>query len=108
MDRSPFRLAAAAALALAALPSAALEPLWPALAQPRPARVLPAQPAGTPSAVSGDPTWPAMAVTMPAFSYPARTDGRPVFDPPVEAHLTAMAATRAAAPPATPARLAAR
>jgi hypothetical protein len=104
MNRSPFRLAAAAALALAALPALALEPLWPALAQPRPARVLPAQADGTPSAISGDPTWPALAATMPAFGYPARTDARPVFEPAVDAHVTAMAAARPAAPP----RLAAR
>jgi hypothetical protein len=104
MNRSPFRLAAAAALALAALPALALEPLWPPLAQPRPARVLPAQPDGTPSAVSGDPTWPAVATTMPAFGYPARTDPSPVFEPAVDAHVTAMAAVR----PAAPARLATR
>jgi hypothetical protein len=104
MTRSPFRLAATAAFALAALPALALEPLWPPLAQPRPARVLPAQPDGTPSAVSGDPSWPATAATMPAFGYPARTDARPVYDPPVEAHVTAMAAVR----PAAPAQLATR
>lgn len=108
MNRTPYRLAVAVGLSLAALPALALEPLWPALDQPRPARVLAAQPEGTPSAISGDPTWPAMAATMPAFSYPSRTDLRPVFDPPVEGHVTAMAAARPAVQPAPAAQLAAK
>jgi hypothetical protein len=49
-----------------------------------------------------------MAVTMPASGYPNRTDPRPVFDPPVEAHVIAMTASRPAAPPAPPAQLAAK
>ncbi len=107
MNRT-FRLAAAASLSLAALPALALEPLWPALAQPRPARVLPATPDGSPSAISGDPTWPAVSATMPAFSYASRTDRASVFEPPVDAHLTAMAASQAPAQPASPARLASK
>ena len=98
-----FRLAAAASLSLAALPALALEPLWPALERPRPARTLAATPDGTPSAVSGDPTWPAVSAAMPAFSYASRTDRSPVFEPPVDAHTAAMAASRPAAKPASPA-----
>ena len=108
MNRTPFRIAVAFGLSLVALPALALEPLWPALEKPRPARVLPAQPEGTPSAVSGDPSWPTMAVTMPASGYPNRTDPRPVFDPPVEAHVVAMDASRPAVQPAPPAKLAAK
>jgi len=103
MNRTPFRIAAALGLSLFALPTLALEPLWPALEHPRPARTLAAAPEGTPSAVSGDPTWPALAAAMPAFGYPSRTDGAPVFEPTVDAHATAMAASRPVARPATPA-----
>jgi len=102
MNRT-FRLAAAASLSLAALPALALEPLWPALERPRPARTLAATPEGTPSAVSGDPTWPAVGAAMPAFSYPSRTDRASVFEPPVDAHAIAMAASRPGARPVTPA-----
>jgi hypothetical protein len=102
------RLAAAASLSLAALPALALEPLWPALAQPRPARVLAATPDGTPSAVSGDPTWPAVSAPMPTIGYASRSDRASVFQPPVEAHVTAMAASQVPARPATPARLASK
>jgi hypothetical protein len=108
MNRTPFRIAVAFGLSLAALPALALEPLWPALENPRPARVLPAQPEGSPSPVSGDPSWPTMAVTMPAISNLSRTDPRPVFDPPVEAHVVAMNASRPAVQPAPPAQLAAK
>jgi hypothetical protein len=108
MNRTPFRLALAAGLALAALPALALEPLWPALEKPRPARILPAQPDQTRSAVSGDPTWPAVAASMPAISYPSRTDLASVYEPPVEAHVAAMAASQAVARPAPPAQVAAR
>jgi hypothetical protein len=107
MNRSPFRLAVAVGLSLAALPALALEPLWPPLERPRPARILPAQPANTPSAISGDPTWPALAAAMPAIGYPSRTDRTSVYDPPVEAHVSAMAASQAATRTAAPA-LAAR
>jgi hypothetical protein len=114
MNHGPIRLALAVSAALLALPALATDPVrvvptdWPTLERPSPARVLPAQPAGTTSAVSGDPTWPAMTSTMPAWRYPSRTDLRPVFDPPVEAHQEAMAAAVVTAQAATPARLAAK
>ena len=108
MNRTSFRLAVAASLSLAALPALALEPLWPALAQPRPARTLAATPDGTPTAVSGDPTWPAVSAAMPAIGYASRTDTASVFEPPVDAHTTAMAASQAPARSAPPARLASK
>ena len=107
MNRTPFRLAVTFSLSLAALPALALEPLWPAVEGLRPARVLAAAPAGTPSAVSGDPTWPVLDTPMPAFGFPARTDAAPVFQPPVEGHDRAMASLRPR-PAATPAHLATR
>jgi hypothetical protein len=103
MNRTPFRVAAALGLSLFALPTLALEPLWPALERPRPARTFAATPAGTPSAVSGDPTWPALGAAMPAIGYASRTDRSSVFEPPVDAHTTAMAASRPDARPANPA-----
>jgi DnaK suppressor protein len=108
MNRMPFRAAAAFGLTLFALPTLALEPLWPPLAQPRPARVLAAVPEGTPSAVSGDPTWPALAAPKPAISYPARTERASVYEPPVDAATVAMAASQPAPRPATAPALAAR
>lgn len=114
MNRSPIRLAVAVSATLLALPALAAEPApvvqpdWPVLAQPRPARLLPAQPEGTPSAISGDPTWPALSVTMPAIGYAARTDLTPVYQPPVEAHQAAMAAAQTSARTPAPAKLAAK
>jgi len=114
MTRSSYRFAVAVSASLFALPALADPPAmpaqsdWPAIEQPRPARTLPAQPAGTTSAVSGDPTWPAVSVTMPAIAYSARADTAPVFEPPVDAHQAAMAAARVAATQAAPARLAAK
>jgi hypothetical protein len=105
MNRTSLRLAIVASLSLAALPALALEPLWPALENPRPARLMAATPAGTPSAVSGDPTWPVVSSPMPGFTYASRTDSASVYEPAVEAHVTAMAASRQAAPHA---RLAAK
>lgn len=109
MNRTSLRLAVVASLSLAALPALALalEPLWPVLENPRPARLLAATPAGTPSVVTGDPTWPVLSSPMPGFSYASRTDTASVYEPAVEAHVTAMAASRAA-PAQAPARLAAK
>jgi hypothetical protein len=108
MNRTPFRLALAASLSLAALPALAMEPLWPELERPRPARVLAAQPDFTPSAISGDPTWPVVATTMPAIRYASRTDLAPVFEPAVDAHQQAMAASRPAPRRATEPQVAAK
>jgi hypothetical protein len=100
-NRTSLRLAVVASLSLAALPALALEPLWPALENPRPARLLAATPAGTPSVVTGDPTWPVVSNPMPGFAYASRTDSASVYEPAVEAHVTAMAASRPAASQAT-------
>jgi hypothetical protein len=105
MNRTALRLALVASLSLAALPALALEPLWPALENPRPARLLASTPPGTPSVVSGDPTWPVVSSPMPGFSYASRTDTASVYEPAVEAHVTAMAASR---PAPAQARLAAK
>ncbi len=112
MNRTPFRFAVAVSASLLALPALAAEPSytpptdWPTIVQPRPARVMHAQPAGSPTSFSADPTWPADPTPMPTISYAARTDPSPVFSPPVEAHNEAMAAARAAAKSAAPSQLA--
>jgi hypothetical protein len=45
---------------------------------------------------------------MPAFSYPSRTDRASVYEPPVDAHVTAMASARTPARSSATAALAAK